>query len=537
MTPDPAMVATPAAAPAESRTISERRLHPAYLLISFGRNLRSLIPLIAVGIWQAPGWSIGALAGVVVLLSVANWWVKKYSVRDGSLRVRSGLFRRTQDIIGINRITALDAERGVVQRICGVWGLKIQTPGNNHRASVHLACLSASALEELRVALAQPGPMSSADGPIPSGLPLPSAEADAGTESLPAGTTLRKSANAPVPETLAVLGTRTLLIAAFTGTSIPLMLAGAAATIGRARDLLPEQLFRRITREVFTGGPTTALLLLAAVAVAVFAGIGLTSLRLARFTLVREGERLRISRGLIAQRSGTIPVDRVQAVRVVEGWWRRLLGYCALEVEVAGLSSSNDTERMLFPLIRVDQAAELVGRALPELGWRPAPIHRVPVRARRRYFTLPVLLALPPTLGLAFLPGWGAYLAYLPIPLALLVGWGQAADAGWLLEPDTVTLRWRRVLARHTVIARRERVQLTEITRTPLQRRAGLGGVRLLLSSRRKARVRHLEFDDAVLVQHRVGRRSTGFIPSSTMRDLDLADRARDVASGTYREA
>lgn len=528
MTSDPAT-----AEPAHNSlpSISERRLHPAYLLISFGRNIRTLIPLIAVGIWQAPGWSIGVLAGIVVLLSVANWWIKKYAVADGTLRVRSGLFRRTQDTIGVNRITALDAERGVVQRICGVWGLKVQTPGNNHRSAVHLACLSASALDELRVALAQPGP---ARGP---GLAAGNAQAHRWGAGRERNGGIPPDPTTPPAETLAVLRTRTLLIAAFTGTSIPLMLAGAAATIGRARDLLPEHTFQRITQEVFTGGPTTILLLLTAAVVAVLAGIALTSLRLARFTLVRDGERLRITRGLIAQRSGTIPVDRVQAIRVVEGWWRRLLGYCALEVEVAGLSTSNDTERMLFPLIKVDRAAELVGRALPELGWHPSPVNRVPVRARRRYLTLPVLLALPPTIGLAFLPGWGADLAFLPVPLALLIGWGQAADAGWLLESGTVTLRWRRVLARHTVIARRERVQLTEITRTPLQHRVGLAGVRLLLSSRRKARIRHLESGDAVMLQHRVGRRPgpVGFIPSSPMADLELADRARAVAPGTYR--
>src|SRR6195952_962452 len=136
--------------------ISERRLHPAYLLISFGRSVRSLIPVIAIGIWKAPGWSIGLLAALVGLHAVAQWWTRRYSVVDGSLRVRSGLFQKTQDTIAINRITGLDAERGVVQRVFGVWGLKIQTPGNNHRSSLHLSCLTVSSLDELRAAGHQP---------------------------------------------------------------------------------------------------------------------------------------------------------------------------------------------------------------------------------------------------------------------------------------------------------------------------------------------------------------------------------------------
>ncbi len=463
-------------------TIADRRLHPAYLVIALGRSIRTLIPVIAVGIWQAPGWAIAVAAGLVLLHSLALWWVRTYSVSGGSLRVRGGLVKRTEDTIGLGRISAVDAERGVVQRIFRVWGVRIRTPGNDHRSAVHLQCLSTTALDQLRDALHQPV------GGAPPAVDEQSAPA------------------AGSPRVVAVLDTRTLLIAAVTGTSIPLILAGAVATLGRAHDILPRRAFDRLADRVFVGGSTTALILLAGVAVAVLAGIALTSLRLARFTLVREDTRLRITRGLIAQRSGTIPVARVQAVRVVEGLWRRLFGYCALEVEVAGLSGSNDTERMLFPLIRTDRAAELVGSALPELGWRPAPLRAVPVRARRRYFTLPLLMAVLVTAGASRLPGWGAYLASAPVPLAVAIGWAQATAAAWSLDEDTVTFRWQRMLARHTVIARRRRVQLVEVTRTPFQRRADLAGARLLLAPRRRARIRHLEASDASFLLHSAGR-------------------------------
>ncbi len=548
-----------------SGTITERRLSPAYLVISTGRTVRALIPAIAVGIWQLPGWAIAIAAGLVLLHSFALWWVRRYSVADGSFRVRGGLLKRTDDTIGVHRISSLDAERGVLQRLLGVWGVKIRTPGNDHRSAIHLPSLSAGALEQLRAALRQPGPQvvgitdrtleSGSEGtgiarptagsspfaatPVaaPPGVPRVApppvtagpvtagpvtagpvnSAADAGpavaavvTSTFVAGPAVadpgQGSAAGP-PVVLAVLSTRTLLVAAVTGTSVPLILAGAVATFGRARDLLPDRVFDRLARQVFVGGSTTALLLLAAAVLAVLAGIALTSLRLAKFTLVRDGNRLRISRGLLAQRSGSIPVARVQAVRLVEGSWRRMLGYCALEVEVAGLSSSSDTERMLFPLVRTADAADLVRRALPELGWTPRPLTAVPRRARRRYFTLPVLLALPVTAALTALPGWGAYLAALPVPAALLIGWGQSADAAWALDETTVILRWRRVLARHTVVAGRGRVQLTEISATPWQRRANLAGVRLLLTNRRRARVRHLDAADALMVLHRVGRR------------------------------
>ena len=501
--------------------IADRRLHPAYLVISLGRTVRGLIPVIAVGIWQAPGWSLAVLAGLVLLHSFALWWVRTYGVVDGALRVRGGLFKRTEDVIGLGRISSVDAERGLVQRLFRVWGVKIRTPGNDHRSAIHLPSLSTTSLEQLRDALHQPvgaapnlAGRSTAGGPTTTGSPTAAGLPDATGPSSPAGPQhgdeLTSGAVPPQDQArvLAVLDNRTLLVAAVTGTSIPLILAGAVATLGRAHDVLPRRVFDRIADRIFVGGSATALILLGALALAVVAGITLTSLRLARFTLVREGSRLRITRGLVTQRSGTIPVERVQAVRLVEGLWRRLFGFCALEVEVAGFSAGNDSERMLFPLIRTTQAAELVRAALPELNWHPAPLRPVPARARRRYLTLPLLLAAVLTAAASRLPGWGAYLAFLPIPLAVCVGVAQARAAAWGLDEDTVTFRWQRMLARHTVVATRRRVQLVEVTRTPFQRRAELAGARLLLAPRRRARIRHLEASDATFLLHSAGRSS-----------------------------
>ena len=102
------------------------------------------------------------------------------------------------------------------------------------------------------------------------------------------------------------------------------------------------------------------------------AGVSLGALRLNRFTLIRDGDVLRNSRGLLGKQTATIPVDRVQAVRIVEGFWRMLLGYCSLQVEVAGIGRVNANQRMLFPLVRTDRAESLIRRALPELPW-PSP--------------------------------------------------------------------------------------------------------------------------------------------------------------------
>ena len=92
------------------------------------------------------------------------------------------------------------------------------------------------------------------------------------------------------------------------------------------------------------------------------------TLRLNRFTLIRDGDVLRTRRGLFSKKTTlTIPVKRVQAVRVVEGFWRVLFDYCSLQVEVAGIGRANISQRMLFPLVRKVRVEALIRRALPEL--------------------------------------------------------------------------------------------------------------------------------------------------------------------------
>ena len=133
--------------------VPERRLHPAYLVIAAGRSIRSMIPVIAIGVWGAPWWTLAVVGVIVVVTSVGGWRVRRYEVSKGVLRVRSGLFNRTVHTIPAARITAMEAHRGVVQRIFRVWSLKVQTPGDGERASVQLSCLTAARLEELRTAL------------------------------------------------------------------------------------------------------------------------------------------------------------------------------------------------------------------------------------------------------------------------------------------------------------------------------------------------------------------------------------------------
>src|SRR6478736_2394843 len=208
-----------------SRVVAEHRLHPAYLVLGTGRAVRSLIPVIAIAVWKAPWW-VWVVLGVLVLLgAVASWWTHTYQVADGLLRVRAGVLHRSVTTVPIGRITALETERGLVQRILGVSALRVQTPGDGEHSSVHLSCLSPARLTEVRAALS-PGANRPGGGP-PDAVPVAVRTSDArvGSAAEARAAVRRHWAGETPPaesaRTIAVLGRRELILAAVTGVSVP----------------------------------------------------------------------------------------------------------------------------------------------------------------------------------------------------------------------------------------------------------------------------------------------------------------------------
>jgi putative membrane protein len=476
--------------------IPETRLHPIYLIIETAKTLRSAIPFLVVTILGgAPWWVNTALFVLVMVVAIAQWYVKKYSVVSGVLRLRGGLVNRSVRVVPITRITQLAASRSLTQRLIGVWSLKVQSPGDRNGSAVSLGCLSGSRLVELRVAL-ESGHAAQLETELPEGR---------------GGSTIqrylawrRTGTETRAPEVIAVLTTPGMLIAAVTNNSIPLIFAGALVVWFKFSQYVPEKAADFMNENIAPRGIVAVLIAL--VVVAIVGGVVFGALRLNQFTLIRDGDVLRNRRGLLGKQSSTIPIKRIQAVRVVEGFWRLLLGYCTLQVEVAGIGRANTSQRMLFPLIRTERAEALVRRALPELHWPTAPLNRIPQRIHRRYLTLPLEYGAGFTLLLALLPGWWALLAVLPLPLAVALGVARAREGGWYVDNDTVMLRWRRLLARNTVVAHRHGVQRTEWSSSPWKARAHVAGFEMHFSSGRLGKIRYMADTDALMLLHVVGR-------------------------------
>lgn len=295
-TTDPGTGAAPVVA------LGERRLHPAYLLIGIAKLGRALFPVIValtVALSSRISLPVAVALVVVVLvtalaLTAGEWHRTRYAVVDGALHLRRGLLHRSERAIPVSRISALDTNRGLVQRIFGLVSVEVQTAGGDKKAEIKLETVTVADAERLRAVLGHAAPVAgraSNDDP----------DQDAGARPAIAAGRESPASTAPVDGTVVYAITpRELVVAALTGPQLGIVVVAVGALFSQVRDYLPDGLTRRAESTVSSAEATTIVVLVAlALLVAAVVAVTGTVLAFTGFTVTREQQRLRIRRGLL----------------------------------------------------------------------------------------------------------------------------------------------------------------------------------------------------------------------------------------------
>jgi putative membrane protein len=466
-----------------------RRLHPAAIAVYAVDALRQgafpLLVILGVSVLggefdaQAALRAAGfAVAGTVLatLLGGFRWATTTYGFDDDTVRLRTGLLSVKEVEIPFARVQAVDVEQGPIQRLFGVNKVDVQTGGGGQGGEVVLGALADAEVERLRGLLRRGAPAAALDEEAP-----------------------------PAPER--VLSGRRLAVAAATSGQLG-VLAPVAAGLS--------QVFQQFTGDPLAGDdeilgilPTGTLgwVLVAAGLVVLtwlLAALG-TVVGFGGFVVRREGDELRIRRGLLQRRQVTLRVARVRAVRVIESPPRQALGFAALRAEVIGHAKERAAAQTLFPLLRRDEVEPFLRELLPEQADALDGLVAPPRRALRRY-------VLPPLLATAVLAAVAAAALSSPWPLLLaplgaVYGALGFRAAGWRLEQGRLVVRSRQ-LARSTVLARAGGRESHDLGQTVFQRRARLADVAVAFGKGTVARIRHVEADDAHSLFAAVGGRS-----------------------------
>jgi putative membrane protein len=326
-----------------------QRLHPLSPLVRAGRGLIAvfvivLLPLLSGGQKSSVLNDVIHLGLIIVLLifGFISWLVTRWRLESGVLRVESGLIRRTSERFPLSQIQAIDTVRPGLARVFGVAELRIRLAAGGGKAG-RLAYLGNAEAENLRARL-----LALAHG-VAEETPAPPEQA------------LLTVLSGQLFASILLTGTGLILEAAIVALIVLALVApgaaGAAISAGAAGFFgLVVAFFRRFNGDY-------------------------------RLTVAEAPDGLRLRSGLVETSAETIPRGRVQAVRMVEPLAWRPLGWCRLEVDVAGQKAKGRQDRAqtkaaraLLPVGTHEQAAWLMGRVFPDL-----PVERTAPPARARW--------------------------------------------------------------------------------------------------------------------------------------------------------
>jgi len=438
---------------------SERHLHPVAMLVGAIKTLRrwvSGLVLPGIVLLMSQGFSLGTvtffLFGLLIVALLAalwgflSWRATTYAVTGNSFRLHQGVIQKTERTIPLEHVQSVDTVQGIIQRAFGVYEVRIETAGGGvSEPDASLAALDRAAAQTLRREI--------------EGSYTERAEETAG------------------PTVLRRLSTRELLVAGATSGQIGVVFSLLAVGSQFLDDFLSVDFARRLVETLAPNWLMVVLTLVpAGLLLAWLLAIAGTVLAYSGFTLSREGDFLYIKRGLLERREATIPLSRIQAVRISEGILRQPFGLASLRVESAGYGEDEGVSAMLFPLLPRDEVQEFLAGAAPEFAVAPA-LKPLPRRSLRRYVfraTIPALLVCVAALVCLVVFGSALWLlSLLLLPLFAAYGWLRYRDAGWALEGDRLLVR-HRLLGRKTAVAPRRRLQSRGVTSSPFQRRRQL---------------------------------------------------------------
>ena len=325
-----------------------RRLHPLTPLLRGGRVL---IAVLAVVVQQGVAQNsllasvvlLGAAVPVALVYGLVAWRVTRFRVSGGELQVDSGLLQRRQRRVPLTRLQSVDVVRPLLARALGLAELRLEVAGGGD-TEAPLAFLSEADAQALRVRL----------------LAL-----SGGRQGEDAAT-----AEDPDEQLLVQVPSRALITSILLGG--PTIVAGGLVVVLLAALLVD---------------PVVAAGLLPA-AGPVLLGTGSFAVRRLLteygFTVAESPDGLRLRHGLLETRAQTIPLGRVQTVRVEQPLLWRRRGWVRVEVDVAGYSGGGDEQQVtaaLLPVAPREFAEQLVDRVLAA----PLPRPEAPAPASARW--------------------------------------------------------------------------------------------------------------------------------------------------------
>ncbi len=429
-----------------------RRQHPVAAVTQFLGVLRqNIVPIIIFMVVGSRNtdeyfWYFFVLGVVSTLvLGIFGWLRFTYRVDGDELQIKKGVFVRKELYLTKDRIQVIDITEGLLQRMFGLVKVEVKSAGSGTEGATISAITRVEALE-LRALL--------------RGESVTNAYED--KEEISTEVTSK--------ETLTwKLSVRDLFLAALTSGNFGLIASILGALSGQLDQFITEEnlnyLFDYIpglgNASIFVG-----LVIIIFIVSYIFSFIGVI-FQYADFKVEKMNNELHITSGLLERKHTTVPFNRIQALRFVEGVFREPFGYGMLFVESAGFQQKNaERSIVLAPFIKKDKLKDFFNVFIEDYE-EPETQITPPKRAFFRYLRHPnyLLLIMIPLTWWFWELGWVLFGFLIP---ATFLGWLRFNDATLWINEHTLKMQYR-ILAKRTAFVKKKRIQVSELTVNPFQ--------------------------------------------------------------------
>ncbi|WP_078382399.1 PH domain-containing protein [Sutcliffiella halmapala] len=453
------------------------RLHPASIVVTVLKHLREfffpLIIFVVVGFRDGGIFSFifyGALLVLVTALigySVAVWYRFYYWIEEEELRIESGVFVKKRRFIPQERIQTIDTSEGIIQRIFGLVKVQVETAGGGTEAEAVLSAVTKDEAQRLRNALLykEASVLSEVEQDTMIDERIISKEKD---EVRPTYTISWKY--------LFVVGT--------TSGGIGVVLSAVVAFASQFDQFIPyEDVVDRFGLVLQTSVYFIASIVFLVLLLSWLISIAMTMFKYGNFTVVKQGDELLISRGIIEKRQLTIPLARIQAIRISQNLLRQPFGLATVYVEIAGGAGGKEADfaTILFPLVKMKEIKRLMKEFTPAYSMQQLT-HVLPKRSLIRYMlrlVVPAILV-SSTVTYLFQP-YGSF-SFILVGIAIALAYGQFKAGGWDITGSQLQLSYRFV-NKNIVMIHKKRVQSFEWKESRFQRRQALQTINAAIKS------------------------------------------------------
>lgn len=478
------------------------KLHPISSIINFLKGLKELIVPIAIiflsrllntsdemNFWTDlfPILIIGIPIIFYLFSGIIKWWTFVYWFEDEELRVEYGLFIKKKKYIPFERIQSLNYKEGIFHQLLGLVQVMIETAGStNGKPEVELTAITKVAAKQIEDEMDRAKNLlqTEEEHDIPW---------NGGLVSKSTVNIVHKMSN------------KDLLLLATTSNSIGVVLAGIIALLSQFSEYIPfEFIYEEIGSIIQYGVVTIMFMIMVCLLLAWLLSIAITYFNYYDFSVIEESEKMIVTRGLLEKKKVTIPLNRVQAIKIIENPLRQIFGYASVVVESAGgATSEKDKKMILFPLIKKRRLYRILNNLFPQFEFELELQMINPPQKAKAFFYRADFIWLIPVIGICayFYFPLGFLSVLLVIPIVLLGIW-QFKTTGYAIKDNQLTIVYR-IFSRVTFMVEKKRIQVIERKQNFFQKRRRIATIQATVMSGfagSTAKASHLNEEQANIV-------------------------------------